>query len=126
MATNNESRKIPKIRTQKIWKTLFPYLKFTSNGMQCSLCFKFNDSLKLKPKIYNDSFINGSKNYRKSAVKDYMTSSMHDEAKLKDEEQKPNEAAEKVKRTHEVPWTSQITQSIGKMGVMTANKKQNH
>ena len=125
MTENNESRKVPKIETQNNWKTNFPYLKFTSTGMQCCLCLKFNDSLKLKPKIYNESFINGSKNYRKSAVKDHMTSSMHDEAKLKDEEQKAKEAGTKVKRIHEVPSTSQITKSIGKMGVMTTNQKQN-
>ena len=100
MSSNDEKRALPKLKTQRDWEKEFPFLVFTSTSMTCKLCTKF-DSKIMGCKNYNPSFVNGSTNFRKSAVKDYANTMMHSEAEKFDKIEKAKEVGEKyvTKRT---------------------------
>ena len=81
------SRTLPKLATQKSWKTANPHLAFDREKMWCTICTKFEDKLK-SCKNFNVTFIEGSQNFRLSAVKQHASSEMHDKAlRLNDQEE---------------------------------------
>ena len=93
MSSNNEKRALPKLKSQQDWKEEFPFLVFTSTSMTCKLCTKF-DSKIMGCINYNPSFVNGSINFRNSAVKDYANTMMHSEAVKLDKFEKTKEVGE--------------------------------
>ena len=123
MSSNDEKRALPKLKTQQDWKEEFSFLVFTSTSMTCKLCTKF-DSKIMGCKNYNPSFVNGSTNFRKSAVKDYANTMMHSEAEKFDKIEKAKEVGEKyvTKRTPTGP--TKIEESFKKSRSMTDAKKE--
>ena len=61
MASNKRS--LPKIKTQKEWKSKYDFLSFDTQ----LLCTKYKDEI-TSCKNYNPSFIDGSDNFRLSSV----------------------------------------------------------
>ena len=77
MASNKRS--LPKIKTQKEWKSKYDFLSFDTTTMKCLLCTKYMD--KITPcKNYNPSFIDGSDNFRLSSVTSHQATDMHNDA----------------------------------------------
>ena len=61
---DGEKRKLPKLSTQKSWKSEFPFLKFVEKLMYCQVCLKYKEKIK-SCKNYNASFVVGCSNFRK-------------------------------------------------------------
>ena len=123
MSSNDEKRTLPTLKTQQDWKKEFPFLVFSSTSMTCKLCTKF-DSKIMGCKIYNPSFVNGSTNFRKSAVKDHANTMMHFEAVKLDKIQKAKEVGEKYVTKRTPTGSTKTGESFKKSGSMTDAQKE--
>ena len=89
---------IPKLKTQNEWKSKYSFLSFAGGSMKCLLCSKYKDNI-TSSKTFNESFIDGSDNFRLSMVSAHNASDMHRKAGELEEKAKAKEAGEKyVKR----------------------------
>ena len=75
-------------------------------------------------KNYNPSFVNGSTNFRKSAVKDYANTMMHSEAEKFDKIEKAKEVGEKYVTKLTPTGPTKIGESFEKSGSMTDAQKE--
>ena len=55
---SSDKRSLPKMATQKAWKSEFDFLQFSSKDMFCKVCLRFDDEIK-SCKNYHPTFING-------------------------------------------------------------------
>ena len=123
MSSNDEKRTLPKLITQQDWKEEFPFLVLTSTSMTCKLCTK-SDSKIMGCKNYKPSFVNGSTNFRKSAVKDHANAMMHSmEVKL-DKIEKAKEVGEKYVTNLTPTGPTKIGESFKKSGSITDAQKE--
>ena len=123
MSSNAEKRTLPKLKTQQDWKKEFLSLVFTSTSMTCKLCTKF-DSKIMGCKNYNPSFVNGSTNFRKSAVKDHANTMMHSEAVKLDKIEKGEEVGENYVTKLTPTGSTKIGESFKKSGSMADAQKE--
>ena len=75
-------------------------------------------------KNYNPSFVNGSTNFRKSAVKDHANTMMHSEAVKLDKIEKANEVGEKYVTKLTPTGSAKTGESFKKSGSMTDAQKE--
>ena len=76
MFQNEPSKKLPKASTQEKWKKRHSWLLFTRDGMKCELCVKWEDSIK-GCKNFQRAFLDGSTNYKSSAVSEHEETDQH-------------------------------------------------
>ena len=123
MSSNNEKRTLPRLKTQQDWKEEFPFLVFTSTSMTCKLCTKFDSEL-MGCKNYNPSFVKGSTNFPKSAVKDHINTMMHTKAVKLDKIEKAKEVGETYVTKLTPTGSTKIGESSKKSGSMTDAQKE--
>ena len=70
------------------------WLKIENGKLVCSICTKYKEKLSRSLAATN-AFINGSDNYRTSALKDHSISKIHEQACVKNKIQKRKERDEK-------------------------------
>ena len=76
MFENEPPKKLPKASTQEKWKKRHSWLLFTRDGMKCELCVKWEDSIKCC-KNFQRAFLDGSVNYKSSAVSEHEETDQH-------------------------------------------------
>ena len=76
MFENEPPKKLPKTSTQEKWKKRHSWLLFTRDGMKCELCVKWEDSIKCC-KNFQRAFLDGSANYKSSAVSEHEETDQH-------------------------------------------------
>ena len=123
MTSNDEKQTLPKLKTQQDWKEEFPFLVFASTSMTCKLCTKFDIKI-MGCKNYNPSFVNGSTNFHKSAVKDHANTLMLSEAVKLDKFEKAKEVGEKYVTKLTPAGSTKIGESFKKWGSMTDAQKE--
>ena len=95
---DGEKRKLPKLSTQKSWKSEFLFLKFVEKLMYyCQVCLKYKEKIK-SCKNYNASFVVGYSNFRKSAVSEHSPREMHRKAEELEKIENTEKLGEKIKR----------------------------
>ena len=121
--SKSQKRCPPKQNTQKEWKKEYPQLVFRPDSMYCKLCFDHNEKL-LGCKNYNATFVNGSTNFRKSAVSEHFSSDMHREAMELAEKEKSKQVGEKYVKKLTPPGPTKIGESFKRSGKMTSQQKE--
>ena len=94
---DGEKRKLPKLSTQKSWKSEFLFLKFVEKLMYCQVCLKYKEKIK-SCKNYKASFVVGYSNFRKSAVSEHSPREMHRKAEELEKIENTEKLGEKIKR----------------------------
>lgn len=89
---------------QNRYELTYPNLNFSYSGIQCTLCTKTKSTMMLA-KI-------GQHIITESAVKVNMTSSMYNDAALKDKERKSHEYEKKIKGTLKITLIIQILNQV--------------
>ena len=77
-------RTIPKKKTLDKWTNLQECLEIENGKFVCSICAKYKEKLSRFSAAAN-TFINGSDNYRTSALKDHSISKIHKQACVENE-----------------------------------------
>lgn len=94
---------------QNRYELTYSNLNFLYSGIQCTLCTKYN---KLKTKSTMMLAKIGQHIITESAVKVNMTSSMYNDAALKDKERKSHEYEKKIKGTLKITLIIQILNQV--------------
>ena len=110
-------RTIPKKNTLDKWTNQRGLLKIKNRKLVCSICIKYQEKLSIFSAATN-AFINGSDNYRMSALKDHSTSKILKQACVENEIQKGKErggkrAPKPMKIT--IPISSPLLQGFNRM-----------
>ena len=113
---DGEKRKLPKLSTQKSWKS-FPFLKFVEKLIYFQVCLKYKEKIKFS-KNYNASFVVGS-NFRKSAVLGHSLMEMHRKAEELEKIENAEKLGEKYKMKAISAENTPIGESIRNMGKLT-------
>ena len=119
-------RKLPKIKTIRKWKETYAWLDLvkhtTTDGntqmkMICKVCISEKSKIELM-QTYSDTFINGSTNYRISALEDHAKSDCHKKAVNEQEESQAKASGAKTplrKVVHTLPKDAPIQKGLSQM-----------
>ena len=109
------SRALPKPATQASWKKVNPHLTLAEGKMRCTICVTYEEKLK-SCKNFNSTFIEGSQNFRLSAVKSHITNDMHTKALLLHGKEKAEKAGERFVTNLTPSGSTLIGESLKKAG----------
>ena len=120
---DGEKRKLPKLSTQKSWKSEFPFLKFVEKFMYCQVCLKCEEKIK-SCKNYNASFGVACSNFRKSAVSEHSRTEMHRKAEELEKTENAEKLGEKHKKKAIPAENTPVGESIRNIGKLTENQQE--